>query len=110
MEEPDIEGITNHDDPESCAVAREGGGEAWTGARAGRVFSREIRNVWGADAVMGGGRQHAEARYLVSGSAALRGPRPLACTESPCARTGRSLYRSSRWRGGTHREGERHSR
>jgi RNA-directed DNA polymerase len=47
MKEPNIEGVTNHDDPESCAVAREGVGEAWTGARAGRVFSREISQTLG---------------------------------------------------------------
>ena len=35
MQEPDIEGVANHDDPESCAVDREGEGEALTGARMG---------------------------------------------------------------------------
>jgi hypothetical protein len=35
MQEPDIEGVANHDDPESCAVGREGEGEALTGARMG---------------------------------------------------------------------------
>ena len=44
MREPYIEGIANHDDPESCAAARKGGREALTGARAGWVLSREIRN------------------------------------------------------------------
>ncbi len=33
MEEPYIEGVANHDDPESCAGFREGAGEALTGAR-----------------------------------------------------------------------------
>ena len=36
------EGVATHTDPESCAVVREDGGEALTGARAGRVSSREI--------------------------------------------------------------------
>lgn len=42
MNEPDIEGVATHDDPESCAAGREVGGEALTGVRAGRVLSREI--------------------------------------------------------------------
>ena len=62
MREPYIEAVANHDGPESGAVTREGGGEARTGVRAGRVFSREI-NAWGADAVVGSGRQHETARY-----------------------------------------------
>jgi RNA-directed DNA polymerase len=58
MKESHIEGVATHDDPESCAGAREGGGEALTGARAGQVT--EPRNVqsMGADAVKRGGRQH----------------------------------------------------
>lgn len=43
MKEPHIEGLAAHDDPESCAGAREGAGEALTGARTGAVLSREIR-------------------------------------------------------------------
>ena len=59
MKEPYREGVATHSDPESCAVAREGGGEALTGARAGRVLSREIVDLLrGADAVAAGGRQH----------------------------------------------------
>lgn len=42
MEEPHVEGVATHDDPESCAQDREALGEALTGARAGRVLSREI--------------------------------------------------------------------
>ena len=38
MKELHIEGLATHDDPESCAVTREGGGEALTGARAGRAI------------------------------------------------------------------------
>ena len=41
MKESYVEGLAAHDGPESCVVAREGGGEALTGVRAGRVFSRE---------------------------------------------------------------------
>ncbi len=42
MKEPYGEGVASHADPESCVVAREGVGEALTGAGAGRVLSREI--------------------------------------------------------------------
>jgi hypothetical protein len=44
MKEPHVEGVATHDDPESCAGARKGVGEALTGAHAGRVLSREIRS------------------------------------------------------------------
>jgi len=42
MKESYGEGVASHIGPESCASAREGGGEALTGVRAGRVWSREI--------------------------------------------------------------------
>jgi len=42
MKEPHVEGVATHDDPESCVDTREGVGEALTGARTGRVLSREI--------------------------------------------------------------------
>ena len=35
------EGVANHSGPESCAVAREGVGEALTGVRIGQPLSRE---------------------------------------------------------------------
>ena len=37
-----VEGLANHNGPESCGAAREGGVEALAGGRAGRVLSREI--------------------------------------------------------------------
>jgi len=57
MEELYTEGVATHGDPESCVVAHEGGGEALTGARAGRVLSREM-HFRDADAVILRGRQH----------------------------------------------------
>ena len=42
MEEPYAEGVAIHGGPESCVGAREGAGEALTGARAGRAI--EPRN------------------------------------------------------------------
>jgi len=60
-----VEGLANHNGPESCGAAREGGVEALTGGRTGRVLSREIyalprkRQVLrDADAVEDDGRQH----------------------------------------------------
>ncbi len=41
MEEPYGEGVANHAGPESCVGGRKAVGEALTGARAGRVLSRE---------------------------------------------------------------------
>jgi len=43
MQEPYTEGVATHGDPESCVGAREGAGEALTGARAGRAI--EPRNL-----------------------------------------------------------------
>ena len=42
MKESYGEGVANHIGPESCAFVREDRGEALTGVRAGRVWSREI--------------------------------------------------------------------
>ena len=58
MRELYIEGVAIHDGPESCAVVREGGGEALTGVRAGRAIEPRKNQGWGADAVYRGGRQH----------------------------------------------------
>ncbi len=60
-----VEGVATHNGLDSCVGVREDEGEALTGARAGRVLSREIyalprkRQVLrDADAVEVGGRQH----------------------------------------------------
>jgi len=42
MKESYDEGIASHIGPESCAFGRKSRGEALTGVRAGRVWSREI--------------------------------------------------------------------
>jgi RNA-directed DNA polymerase len=62
MKEPYIEGVATHDGPEPCAGARKDVGEASAGVRAGRVLSREIRQVGGVDAVVPCGRPHASHR------------------------------------------------
>ena len=61
MKEPYGEGLATHTDPESCGELREEGAEALTGARAGRVLSREIARLRDADAVGGCGRQQSGA-------------------------------------------------
>ena len=63
MKESYVEGLATHDGPESCAVARKGGGEALTGVRAGRVLSRERTLLRGADPVGVWGRPHRQRRY-----------------------------------------------
>ena len=63
MRESNIEGLAIHGGPEPCAVVREGGGEASVGVRAGRAIEPRNLLVWGADAVLQGGRQHRRRRF-----------------------------------------------
>ena len=94
MEKLYAEGVAIHGGPESCVGAREGAGEALTGARVGRaivLLSREILNS-GCRRCPSGGRQHDQWRYA-SRWPAPRGQRTMACTEPPSARTGRSERR-----------------
>jgi len=58
MKESYDEGIATHIGLESCAAVCEGGSEALTKERAGRVYSRENKSLWGADAVGESGRSH----------------------------------------------------
>jgi hypothetical protein len=50
--------VATHIGPESCGAAREGGVEALTGERAGRVFSGLRQSLRDADAVGESGRPH----------------------------------------------------
>ena len=79
MKEPYVEGVATRDGPESCAGAREGGGEALAGVRAGRVI--EPRNPFdrGADAVDRSGRPHRPQRYREL-------PADPARSKTPCMR------------------------
>jgi len=63
MKESDIEGIANHDGPESCVGVREDVGEALTGVRAGWAIEPRNQRFVGADAVNWSGRQHRWQRY-----------------------------------------------
>ena len=77
MKESYGEGLATHADPESCGAVCEGGVEALTGARAGRVFSRERTFLRDADAVGESGRPHQAYRYRET----RLGP---ARSETPC--------------------------
>ena len=77
MQESYGEGLATHTGPESCVGARKGDGEALTGGRAGRVFSRErCLSLRDADAVEEGGRPHPGRRYRET-------PRSPARSETP---------------------------
>ena len=90
MKESYDEGVASHIDPESCAEDRKGLREALTGARAGRVWSRGIllksrEPTWWDEAEGNNGRIDS-----ARGVRSLRGRRPRARTETPCAGIGRS--------------------
>jgi hypothetical protein len=63
MEELYIEGVAIHDDPESCVDVREDGGEALTGARAGRAIEPRNRYHPGCPRCQFCGRPHRQQRY-----------------------------------------------
>jgi hypothetical protein len=77
MKESHGEGLATHTGPESCGAAREGGVEALTGERMGRVYSRVRQFLRDADAVGESGRQHPRRRNRE----ALRNP---ARSQTPC--------------------------
>jgi hypothetical protein len=92
MKESYGEGLATHADPESCGAVCEGGVEALTGARAGRVFSRERIILRDADAVGESGRLHQARRYRETGLGPARSETPstYGCTsrgsrEVPCS-------------------------
>jgi len=82
MEEPYTEGPASHGDPESCVGLREEAGEALTGARAGRVLSRVIIFIQGADAIVRSGRQHDRERYREFPGGPARSETPCMCGTS----------------------------
>ena len=89
MKESYVEGLATHNDPESCGAARKGGVEAWTGERAGRVFSREISLLRGADAVRRSGRHHPARRYRETRRSPARSETP--CTYGNTSRGSREV-------------------
>jgi hypothetical protein len=92
MKESYGEGLATHTDPESCGAVCEGGVEALTGARAGRVFSRERNLLRGADAVRRGGRLHPARRYRETRRDPARSETP--CTYGNTSHENREVPRS----------------
>ncbi len=95
MKESYGEGLATRTGPESCVAAREGGREALTGERAGRVFSRE-RNHSGTPTPWRKAEGHIRRVAIARRVGVPRGQRPRACPDTPRARTGRALGRP--WR------------
>jgi hypothetical protein len=94
MKEPYIEGVAIHGGPESCVGFREGASEALTGVSAGQaVEPRNQRS--GVPTSLTEAEATSQAALSASRRRTPRGRRTRACTESPCARTGRSHGRPS---------------
>ena len=66
MKEPHVEGIANHNDPESCGVRREVHVEALTGGNAGQPLSF-VSYLLGADRVVLTGRHYRQSRHRHGG-------------------------------------------
>jgi len=89
MKESYGEGLATHTGPESCGAAREGGDEAWTGERTGRVFSRVRNLLRDADAVGESGRPHLVHRYREVHRSPARSKTP--CTRGNTSRGNREI-------------------
>ena len=89
MEELHTEGLATHGDPESCAGGREGAGEALTGDVQAGLLSREI-NAIGVPTLSKGRKATSRVGANASPPRTPRGRRTMACTQAPCARTGRA--------------------
>ena len=74
MEVHHDEGVANRIDPESCADACEGIGEALTGERTGQPWSRESTLFSGADVVLVT-EGNTDGRDIASAQTARRGRR-----------------------------------
>ncbi len=92
MKESYGEGVATHTDPESCGAVRKDSAEALTGARAGRVLSRESNCLRGADAVGGSGRPHPKHRYREMRWDPARSETP--CTYGNTSHENREILRS----------------
>jgi hypothetical protein len=92
MQESHREGVAIHPDPESCVTVRKGGIEALTGAHVGRVLSCEIIAT-GVPTLFSKAEGHTHADAIASRRATSRSLRPLACMDTPRARTGRPHQR-----------------
>ncbi len=105
MKEPYGEGFADHTGRESCALFREGPGEALTAVRTGRVLSRENeRHLWAADAFGSVGRQYRLRRYRETLAEPTRSETP--CTYGNISRGSREIPRLSVAEGATDRIGK----
>jgi len=95
MQESHRKGVASHPDPESCAVSRKAEREALTGAHAGRVSSCEINDT-GVPTSSTKTEGHTDGSDNASIRRTPRSQRPLACMETPRARTGRPHQRPAR--------------
>ena len=77
MKESHIEGVATHDDPESCVITREGGGEAFDRGTCGLGIEPRNALIWGADAVIRSGRRNVlhRDREMSNGPARSETPR-----------------------------------
>src|SRR2546425_2651915 len=81
-------GVATHPDPESCVASREAAIEALTGAHVGRVLSCEII-ASGVPTSYHVTEGHTAAGAIARLARTLRSLRPLACLDTPRARTRR---------------------
>jgi hypothetical protein len=102
---PHDEGVATHINPESCAVAREGNGEALTGEHTGQPLSRESFEIPGADAVHGAEGNTYE-RANASARMTRRGQRPWHVWTLLVREPGDLAPDRSATAAGPHREGE----
>ena len=91
MKVPCDEGVAIHIGPKSCAVAREGLGEALTGERIGQPSSRERVLSWVPTPCIWWKATHPSASSRAPDDPAWS--KTLACADAPCAGTGRSRDR-----------------
>lgn len=82
MKESYPEGVATHGDPESCDGAREGDGEALTGALTGWAIEPRKQDDRGADAVIRSGRQHDRERHREFQAGLARSKTPRTCGNS----------------------------
>lgn len=100
MKEPHEKGVATHLDPESWVLAREGVCQALTGARVGRVLSREICRVE-RRGFSTSRRQHSDGRQRehVAGSTRSKTPSMLGNIATEPGRSRDSSIERSRRKG-----------
>ena len=90
-----VEDLANRDDPESCAGAREGTGEALTGEHTGGALSREKFSS-GAPTLWRKAEGNTRWHVRASATAAPRGLE-TSCTCGSCLRGNREIHWLAAW-------------